>query len=68
MNSKLPKNNSSGIKGVCFDNRRQLWRAHIKINQKQIHLGYFIQKDDAIKARRLAEAKYFKEFQYKWED
>jgi len=62
MNSKIPKNNKLKIKGVCFDNKRKKWRATIKINQKQIHLGYFLNINDAKDIRIKAEEKYFKEY------
>ena len=61
MNSTLRKNNS-GITGVMLDKRRNKWRAVIKLNQKSIWLGGYADKDDAIKARLLAEAKYFGDF------
>lgn len=61
MNSTLRKNNS-GITGVMLDKRRNKWRAVIKLNQKSISLGEYADKDDAIKARLLAEAKYFGDF------
>ena len=35
------------------------------INGKQKHLGYFINKEDAKKARKEGEIKYFGEFQSK---
>ena len=61
MNSTLRKNNS-GFTGVMLDKRRNKWRAVIKLNQKSISLGEYADKDDAIKARLLAEAKYFGDF------
>ena len=61
MNSTLRKNNS-GITGVMLDKRRNKWRAVIKLNQKSIRLGDYADKDDAIKARLLAEANYFGDF------
>ena len=64
MNSKLPNNNTSGIKGVCWNKNYQKWFAYIKINQKSINLGYFINFDDAVKARKEAEEKYFGEYSY----
>lgn len=48
-NSKKRIDNSSGFKGVVFYKRDKNWRAYIKINYKQIHLGYF---DTAMKAAR----------------
>ena len=47
-NSSISKRNRSGIKGVCFKNQFQKWNAHITINGKHYHLGYFIKKEDAI--------------------
>ena len=61
MNKTLRKNNS-GITGVRLDKRRNKWRASITLNQKFIWLGEYADKDDAIKARLLAEAKYFGDF------
>ena len=61
MNRKLRKNNS-GIAGVGLDKRRNKWRAFIRLNRKFIWLGEYADKDDAIKARLLAEVKYFGDF------
>lgn len=58
INSKLSKNNTSGVKGVVrFRNK---WHAQIMVNGKHIHLGYYDKKEDAIEARRKGEEKYFK--------
>lgn len=57
-NMKTPKNNSSGVMGVYSRNDTQKWEASIQVNGKQIHLGYFKLKDDAITARKNAEVKY----------
>ena len=58
----LDKRNSSGFTGVYWCIRDQKWRARIKVNGKNIHIGYFTNKQDAIAARRLAEATHFGEF------
>ena len=58
--TKLGTNNTSGILGVRFDNRRNKW-----YKGKCIFLGYFNIKEDAIKARIDAEKSYFKEFKSK---
>ena len=47
----MQRNNSSGNRGVTFNKSANSWQA--KIAGK--HLGYFKDKEDAIKARRLAE-------------
>lgn len=64
MNQITKTNNTSGITGVSWDNKAQKWAAHIMINYKKIHLGYFDKFEDAIKARKQAEEKYFGEFSY----
>lgn len=57
----INKNNSSGVRGVHFDNKRQMWVAQIGFQNKVIYLGRFVNKEDAIKARKEAEEKYFKQ-------
>lgn len=63
-NTSLSKNNTSGVTGVCYSKREQKWRAYITVNKKQICLGYFLDKDMAIKARKDAEVLYFGEYRY----
>ena len=58
INSKLSKNNTSGVKGVV--RYRNKWHAQIMVNGKNIHLGYYDKMEDAIEARRKGEEKYFK--------
>lgn len=60
LSSKPPKNNTSGVRGVWWDKAANLWIASITIQRKVIRLGSFRHKEDAIKARREAEEKYFK--------
>lgn len=55
-------NNSSGIIGVYKDSQTGQWRAQIKINNKTIALGRFINKEDAIVARLKAEYLYYENF------
>ena len=64
MNAKIKSNNTSGITGVSFDKSNDKWIAYISVDYKQIHLGSFQNKDDAINARRNAEEKYFGEYSY----
>ncbi len=54
------KNNTSGVRGVDWQKNR--WRARITVNHKDLVLGYFTEKKEAIKARKEGENKYFKEF------
>ena len=52
------KNNSSGFTGVHWNKAERKWRAQIMIHKKNIHLGTFDRKGDAIKARKAANIKY----------
>lgn len=54
--------NKSGVVGVCYNKRMDKWETYISIDKKQINLGYYINKEDAIMARLEAEAKYYGEF------
>ena len=40
------------------------WQANLQINGKLLYLGLFDNKEDAISARKNAEVKYFKEYNY----
>lgn len=57
-NRGIYKNNSSGYPGVCFDKRNKKYKAGIKINGKQIHLGYFDTASEAFTAYMLAKIEY----------
>jgi AP2 domain-containing protein/HNH endonuclease len=61
-NQKLPKNSKSGYKGVTWYKRIKKWRSHIRLNKKQIHLGYFDDIKLAANAYNEAAIKYFGEF------
>ena len=57
-NSK-PKRNISGVIGVGIDRKNNKWLAYITIKKKNIALGAYIDKKDAIIARLKAEKQYF---------
>ena len=61
-NRSVFRNNTSGITGVNFETSRNKWRARICIDEKRLELGFFIDKEDAIKARLRAEKEYFGKF------
>jgi hypothetical protein len=61
MNRGISSSNTSGFTGVCYDKERSKWLASIRVNKKNIKIGRFLHKEDAIKARAEAEIKYFKE-------
>lgn len=59
-NSPMRSDNTSGVIGVGMNRNR--WRSYIALNGKQMSLGSFQDKEDAIKARLRGELKYFGEF------
>lgn len=62
MNRSKYKNNTSDISGVYWRKDTFKWRSCIQTNNITYNLGSFYNKEDAIKARLNAEAKYFGEF------
>lgn len=60
-NRSKQSNNTSGFIGVSWDKECQKWRPFIKVGGKMIHLGRYVKKEDAIRARLEAELKYFGE-------
>ena len=57
-NQKLRSSNTSGHMGVTWRPKALKWTAQITINNRQVYLGVFTKKDDAIAARKAAEIKY----------
>ena len=57
-NRPIEARNKSGIMGVRLRSDTQKWTAEIHINNKKLSLGCFVDKEDAIKARKEAEAYY----------
>lgn len=64
MNKNKQSNNKSGQTGVIWHSRDNIWESYISINNKQIYLGRFEDFNDAVKARKEAEEKYFGEYSY----
>lgn len=58
-NRRARKDSSSGVRGVYFDRGRKLWRPHIRHNDKQVFLGRFATRREAIVARKKAERLLF---------
>lgn len=50
--------NSSGVQGVCWHKAAKKWMARIKVDGKQIHIGYFDTIEEATAARTAAKAQY----------
>lgn len=57
-NHPAHKNNITGICGVSLYRGYKKYCSRIVVNKKRIHLGYFININDAIFARKQAEQKY----------
>jgi hypothetical protein len=57
-NRTINKNNSSGYTGVSWYKLTNRWVAQIRVNNKILNLGYFLDKSEAIKAREEANVKY----------
>jgi hypothetical protein len=57
--TRAPKHSTTGITGVSWHKRDKRWRAYIKVNDKNVHLGYYKTIEEAIAVRRAAELQYF---------
>ena len=57
-NARMLKNNTSGIRGVCFNKERRLWDVRIGANNKCVRVGMYEDKFEAICARKSAERKF----------
>ena len=55
---KFPVNNTSGMQGVYWYPNYNKWLVKIMEKNKPIHIGYYENKADAIKARKAAEIQY----------
>lgn len=61
FNAKLSSANTTGNRGVRVGPNGR-YRAYITVDRRQIHLGSFNGIDEAIKARKAAELKFFGEY------
>ena len=68
LTRKTPSNNTSGHKGVSWVKQNKIWKAYITFQGQLVNLGRFENKQDAIKARKLAEEKYFEPILEKYKD
>lgn len=55
-NKKRSSRNKSGVAGVYWLEKERAWRAYISLDKKLKHLGHFRVFDDAVAARKAAEA------------
>mgnify|MGYP003304836051 CR=1 FL=1 len=63
-NIKLSSKNTSGVTGVSWDKYRNSWKVQMQANNEPVKIGRFTNFDDAVKARKEAEEKYFGEYSY----
>jgi hypothetical protein len=59
-NRNSPINNSSGVVGASLCRQTSKWLARISVKSKRIHLGRFLEKEDAISAVKEARIKHHK--------
>lgn len=62
QNSKKRLNTKYKYKCVYFDKDKNKWRVRMKVNRKQIYIGYFESELEGAKAYNNAAIKYFGEF------
>lgn len=63
-NKEIQSNNTSGYPGVSWDKQRKGWSASVYLDGKEIYLGVYKDKNDAINARRMGEMQYYGEYSY----
>lgn len=62
QNALIRKDNTSGVKGVCWHKLIGMWQARVMINTKRISLGYFHSIAEAETAIRELRKELHKEF------
>ena len=62
FNRSLRSDNSTGVAGINYHKTNNKWRAKIRYNGIDIHLGYFSDINEAIINRQLAEEYLFGEY------
>lgn len=62
MNKHIQSNNTSGVPGVSYHRGR--WEAYISINKKYTYIGGSKNFDEAVKIRKDAEKKYYKDYRF----
>ena len=63
---KVQKNNTSGVCGVTWSLRGRVWRATICFKGKSYYLGGYQKFEDAVKARKQAEADLYDKFLHEY--
>jgi len=63
-NAKTRKDNTSGYKGVHWREKHKDYVVYINVNKKRLHLKTYKKFEDAVRARKEAEAKYHGDFAF----
>lgn len=58
LNTNSKSSNTSGYRGICLSSDRKKWQARIMVKGRSIHLGLFMDINEAIRVRNLAVKKY----------
>lgn len=61
-NQKTRSTNTSGVKNVYFDKRKDKWCVKLRVNGKRKHIGYYSNLEDAKLSAFEARSIYHKEF------
>jgi hypothetical protein len=61
-NRRISSNNSTGVKGVYFDNQINKYRAQITIDNRKIHIGIYRTLEQAKNARQNKAREVFGDF------
>jgi len=62
LRKKIAKNNTTGVKGVCYNSRTGMYRAQITIKRKKYFLGEYQTLEEAAAARKRGEEIYHKPY------
>ena len=57
-NKSVRRDNTSGVTGVRWHKQCSKWQAQVMSNGKQVHLGLFERKEEAVAARKAAEKRF----------
>lgn len=58
-NRRTPTTNKSGTRGVCWDARNKKYKVYLVVEKTRLHIGYYKEVAEAIKARKAAELRYY---------
>lgn len=62
------RNNTSGVPGVDWSRRKQVWRASICFKGKRHYLGAYHRFEDAVNARKMAEMQFYDSFLQEYDE